>query len=209
MDEPLGALDKKLRERLQLEIKDLQLKLGTTVLYVTHDQHEALTMADRIAVMSDGLIQQVGTPSQLYETPANEFVADFVGETHFIPGTLEHREGVQCWISTQDPQVRVTATLAEGLGEVPPGTNMVVAVRPERVQIARRVGADAGYGGRVVNVVYSGGTTLYLVQSPSGTVAGARVPAGGLELVTGDDVVLSWSPEHARAYAQDGSHVGR
>jgi len=87
MDEPLGALDKKLRDHMQLEIKHIQEELGITVIYVTHDQEEALTMSDRIAVMNFGKVVQVGSPSRLYEYPVNRFVADFIGKSNFIRGT--------------------------------------------------------------------------------------------------------------------------
>lgn len=99
MDEPLGALDKKLRQQMQLEIKELQQRLGATVIFVTHDQEEALTMSDRVAVMSEGRVEQVGSPRALYEGPDSVFVADFLGNMNFFRGRLDHATGEGCRIS--------------------------------------------------------------------------------------------------------------
>ena len=102
LDEPLGALDKKLRDKMQLELKELQSKTGITMIYVTHDQTEALSLSDRIAVMHDGRIEQIGTPSDLYERPATRFVADFVGDSNFLSGIVTSRRSDKCLISTPD-----------------------------------------------------------------------------------------------------------
>ena len=169
MDEPLGALDKKLREQMQLEIKRIQVRLGITVLYVTHDQTEALTMSDRVAVMRDGRIEQVGTPDELYEFPVNRFVADFLGESNFIRGT---------WAAPASPG-GIAALQAEGglLARVPPGratsgvqgTAGLLAIRPEKLRLeligasASEVDGEQGVTGVVSEVIYSGATTQYRV----------------------------------------------
>src|SRR4029079_11118508 len=99
MDEPLGALDKQLRERLQLEIKALHDQLRVPIIYVTHDQEEALVMSDRIAVMNDGRIEQCGPPTELYDEPSSRFVADFIGESNFIDGTIDRVDGTSAYVS--------------------------------------------------------------------------------------------------------------
>jgi spermidine/putrescine transport system ATP-binding protein len=133
LDEPLGALDMKLRKAMQLELKQIQSEVGITFIYVTHDQEEALTMSDRIAVMHDGLVQQIGEPWQIYEHPTNRFVADFIGETNFIPGRIESLNG----FATVD--VSGVRVLADTDGrEVSPQQAVTVAVRPEKINIYPR-----------------------------------------------------------------------
>jgi putative spermidine/putrescine transport system ATP-binding protein len=129
MDEPLGALDKQLREHMQLELKALHRQLGVTFVYVTHDQSEALTMSNRIAVFNQGVIQQVSRADTLYESPCNRFVAGFVGDSNQFPGTVRAVEGDSC-------QVEIPGgTLLRGINvqELPPGSPCVVAIRPERI----------------------------------------------------------------------------
>jgi putative spermidine/putrescine transport system ATP-binding protein len=135
MDEPLGALDKQLREHMQLEIKHIHQKLGVTFVYVTHDQAEALTMSDRVAVMSDGVIEQLDTPERVYEAPVNAFVAHFVGENNRLPGRLLAIDGKTCVVEVADGW-RIQA-LAVGRSGV--GAPTTVSLRPERV----RIGEDA------------------------------------------------------------------
>ena len=143
MDEPLGALDKKLREALQLEIMRISRQLGVTVVYVTHDQEEALVMSDRIAILNEGRIEQLGSGEDLYERPASLFVADFVGESNILRGRFE-RDGDGGWLTRDDSRWRVgaAATARAALDGGPPAA---LVVRPERLRI---VGADdAGAGG--------------------------------------------------------------
>jgi spermidine/putrescine transport system ATP-binding protein len=133
LDEPLGALDMKLRKAMQLELKQIQSEVGITFIYVTHDQEEALTMSDRIAVMHDGLVQQVGEPWRIYEHPTNRFVADFIGETNFIPGRIDALNG----FATVD--VSGVKVLADTDGrEVSTQQAVTVAVRPEKINIYPR-----------------------------------------------------------------------
>jgi putative spermidine/putrescine transport system ATP-binding protein len=127
MDEPLGALDRQLREQMQLEIKHLQKRLGITAVYVTHDQQEALTMSDRIAVFHEGRIRQLGTPDELYERPANAFVAQFVGENNRLEGAMSHLVGSRCRVRLSDG----TEVVAETAETIPTGSRVVLSVRPE------------------------------------------------------------------------------
>ncbi|HRK95103.1 MAG TPA: ABC transporter ATP-binding protein, partial [Rhodospirillales bacterium] len=132
MDEPLGALDKQLREHMQLEIKHIHERLGVTFVYVTHDQTEALTMSDRVAVMSHGVIEQLDTPERVYEAPLNAFVAHFVGENNRLPGRVLSSDGTTCVVEVADGW-RIDA-LAIGKGAVP-GAATTVSLRPERVRL--------------------------------------------------------------------------
>jgi spermidine/putrescine transport system ATP-binding protein len=130
LDEPLGALDLKLRKAVQLELKQLQAQVGITFIYVTHDQEEALTMSDRIAVMSEGDIQQIGGPKEIYERPVNRFVADFIGETNFLSCTVEEG-GAQ-------PKIRLGSTLISGAAagqNLYPGQVVTLAIRPEKINL--------------------------------------------------------------------------
>ncbi len=129
MDEPLGALDKKLREQMQFEITRLHQRLGFTVIYVTHDQTEALTMSDRIAVFNDGVVQQCATPDELYEQPGNAFVADFIGENNMVPGTVAAVDDRTVRVSIAGDQ-HVDAELADARGI---GAPCIVSVRPEKI----------------------------------------------------------------------------
>lgn len=130
LDEPLGALDLKLRKNMQFELKSMQQQIGITFIYVTHDQEEAITMADRIAVMSDGKLLQVGTPKEIYEHPNTHFVADFIGETNFIPCQLQSRNGTSGQVQLADGTV-IEAQLSDAL-KVSSG-DVSVAIRPERI----------------------------------------------------------------------------
>ncbi|MGI8311998.1 ABC transporter ATP-binding protein [Saccharopolyspora hattusasensis] len=153
MDEPLGALDRKLRMQLQLQIRSLQRELGLTVVYVTHDQDEAMSMSDRVAIMRQGRIEQVGTPAELYETPVSIFVADFLGDNNTIPARIVDDGHV----SVGDVVLSVPA---HGLAE---GADGVVLIRPERIQISDR---PATFSGVVHEAVYLGGTSQYEVDVP-------------------------------------------
>lgn len=153
MDEPLGALDKQLRERMQLEIKHIHEELGITVVFVTHDQSEALTMSDRIAVFNHGVIQQIDSPTALYEKPANNFVANFIGENNALDGTVESLHGETCQVRL-DNGARVQASIGN---VVKPGSRAVLSVRPECVQLnAQSLGCANRLGGYVKEIIYLG-----------------------------------------------------
>ena len=198
MDEPLGALDKSLREQLQLEIKRLHRELRMSVLYVTHDQSEALTMSDRIAVFNDGRIEQVGTPSALYERPATRFVAGFVGETNFCAGTVLDSDGEHHQVSIAGTAMPVTTRLA-----VAPGTKVSVAIRPERVQINQD---GPGLPSDLVDLIYLGNTRRFIVRLPGGQEWSVLMQPDEAEaslLQPGQPVRLCWRPEHATAFPSE------
>ncbi|HZY30743.1 MAG TPA: ABC transporter ATP-binding protein, partial [Candidatus Methylomirabilis sp.] len=132
LDEPLGALDLKLRKEMQLELKHIQKDVGITFIYVTHDQEEALTMSDRIAVMHDGQVLQLGTSTEIYESPATRFVADFIGETNFLDGEIESVEGELATVLV-DGGLRMTA--AAGADELRVGQPVTFSVRPEKIAL--------------------------------------------------------------------------
>jgi spermidine/putrescine ABC transporter ATP-binding subunit len=208
MDEPLGALDKKLRERMQIEIKHLQESLGVTVIYVTHDQEEALTMADRIAVMNRGRLEQVGTPAELYERPANPFVAGFIGETNLLDGELL-ATGQEWELRLADGAVvRGTPAAAARHGTVAGGTvvgsRVRLAVRPERIQLAPATagGIDAAVAATVADVIYAGPTLIYLLRADGLPEITVRVPvqSDAMKPARGEAVSLTWDPANALVY---------
>jgi spermidine/putrescine ABC transporter ATP-binding subunit len=193
MDEPLGALDKKLREEMQLEIKHIQQSLNITTIYVTHDQEEALTMSDRIAVMRDGRIEQIGTPRELYERPASEFVASFIGESNFLTGRLERRDG-QAYLVTEDGW-RVAIPDAEDL---PAGEQVTVALRPERIVLGERRGENHAEA-TIEEIIYVGEATKFRVRLLGDRLLTVKQPSR-LETMRwqrGERVLLSWRAEDA------------
>jgi spermidine/putrescine transport system ATP-binding protein len=196
LDEPLGALDVKLRKQMQLELKRIQHELGTTFVYVTHDQDEALAMSDRIAVMNRGRVEQIGGPREIYEHPATAFVADFIGSLNALELTVDEvvggfavmRAGEKGRVVLADPSASA-------------GTTLRVAVRPERVRIAAAGAAvdDGGsrLEGTVAQVVYLGMYTQFHVDTPAGIVVASRLAdelASPFEV--GRSVSVSWEAEH-------------
>jgi spermidine/putrescine transport system ATP-binding protein len=212
LDEPLGALDLKLRKRLQLELKGIQREVGITFVYVTHDQEEALTMSDRIAVMNRGLVEQVGDPEEVYARPATTFVAGFIGVSNLMPGVVESagpRGRVRLDVGPQ-----VEGAVAAGL-EV--GERCHAVVRPEklRIDLAGAAVADGGSSveGEVESSVYLGTATQIVVRLGGGVrmtvlVPNAeealrqRLPGGGAR------VRLSWAPEHIHIVRESGGGPG-
>jgi spermidine/putrescine transport system ATP-binding protein len=162
LDEPLGALDMKLRKEMQLELKALQQQLGITFVYVTHDQEEALTMSDRIAVMSLGKVMQMGTPVEIYERPQNRFVADFIGESNFFEGQLKSisKDAASVYIPILNCEIAATP-VENGLVT---GDEVVVSVRPEKVRITDQGRAQNNLAGRISNSVYIGSNTHVIVD---------------------------------------------
>lgn len=153
MDEPLGALDKQLREQMQLDIRALHKRLGITVVFVTHDQSEALTMSDRIAVFNRGRIEQIGTPRDIYDRPATRFVAEFVGETNLISGTVESRSLESAFVRLDDGKgIQVPAVIPADVGR-----RVLVSIRPERIALAAQSLGDCNaWTAAVVDSVYQG-----------------------------------------------------
>jgi spermidine/putrescine transport system ATP-binding protein len=199
LDEPLGSLDLKLRKEMQLELKDLQHRVGITFVYVTHDQEEALTMSDRIAVMDQGRALQVGTPTEIYERPTSRFVADFIGETNFLEGTVLKRDGTSVVVDVAGMPV-VLAQSAEAFSI---GKRVTVAVRPEKIAIqkdeCRR--ENNCCQGVVESVVYIGTDTNYVVRLDSGATMRVREqnirPSLERGLDEGATVFLFWQLESA------------
>jgi spermidine/putrescine transport system ATP-binding protein len=163
LDEPLGALDLKLRKEMQLYLKDLQHEVGITFIYVTHDQEEALTMSDRIAVMNEGKVQQVADPPTLYERPNNRFVADFIGQTNVFSGTVEAVDGSRVTLSVPSGE-KVKASTGEA--EVGVGQATHAVVRPEKVRFGSE--GDNVMTVRIHQVVYLGVSTQYIADLPGG-----------------------------------------
>jgi spermidine/putrescine transport system ATP-binding protein len=162
LDEPLGALDLKLRKEMQLYLKDLQHEVGITFIYVTHDQEEALTMSDRIAVMNEGKVQQVADPPTLYELPRNRFVADFIGQTNVFSGTVESVSGKRITLSTPSGKVEATAREAE----VEVGSEAHATVRPEKIRFGSE--GDNVSTARIQQLIYLGVSTQYIAELPDG-----------------------------------------
>ncbi len=202
LDEPLGALDLKLRRAMQLELKRIQREVGITFVYVTHDQEEALTMSDRLAVMNAGRIEQLGTPRELYERPATRFVADFLGTSNIFGGRVERHD--QAWaIAGLGPRERVLLRAADGLEA---GQHVEIVVRPEKMALHALEApppppTHCALRGTVTEVVYLGTSTTYSVR----TDGDVRVvvyrqnasTAAGDEVVAGQSGWLSWLPEHS------------
>jgi spermidine/putrescine transport system ATP-binding protein len=182
LDEPLGALDLKLRRQLQLELKRIQTEVGITFVYVTHDQEEALTMSDRIAVMHAGRVEQLGTPEELYERPATRFVADFIGTTNLLRGVIE-----------ADGQVRLssgelTRAAHDGLAT---GDTVELSVRPEAISLVPAE-ASGALRATVAQAAYLGTNVTYQVRTAGGLDLSILASKTGPRLPVGSDVAVSW-----------------
>jgi len=205
MDEPLGALDKKLRAHMQLELKHIQQHLRVTVLYVTHDQEEALTMSDRVAVMQGGRIEQVGSPAELYDTPASRFVADFIGESNFLDATIVSAERDGRWRCRAAGGLEFVGVGAEALQA---GQPITAAVRPEKlVQAGDDAAATLGpvanaCKGVVEEAIYVGDVTRYRVGLGADGAVTIKVPNrhAARPLAAGAAMALSWSPDDTRLF---------
>jgi spermidine/putrescine transport system ATP-binding protein len=205
LDEPLGALDLKLRKAMQLELKQLNREVGATFVYVTHDQEEALTMSDRIAVMSEGRILQLGTPGEIYERPLTRFVADFIGQTNFLEVDVTGWDGtaVDVELPGSGP---LRARVPDG---IQPQGRMTLAVRPEKISLLGDLPGSEAPGsnaltGRLDEVVYVGTHTQYLVRLPGGqvlTVYRQNRAVGESEHVTGEPLSVVFNPQSAALLA--------
>jgi spermidine/putrescine transport system ATP-binding protein len=196
LDEPLGALDLQLRKEMQLELKQLQARTGTTFVYVTHDQEEAMTMSDRIAVMRGGVVEQLATPRELYARPASAFVAGFIGVSNLIKVRVDRREGGLLEMDLADGE----RLLAVDPGE--PGEEFQVTVRPEWIKLAdeNSGGRESRVTGTVTDVVYLGSVTQLLVLLRTGerlTVHRLNDQVDDREPRPGEQVVLRWAAEHS------------
>ena len=204
LDEPLGALDLKLRRQMQVELKRIQTQVGLTFIHVTHDQEEAMTMADTVAVMNSGRVEQMGSPADLYDLPRTAFVANFLGQSNLLPGEVRDG-GDMLGIAVGDAVVRVPAARA-----VTTSGPVIVGVRPEKVHLV--TGGSPAPGdvdvvgpGMVRDVSFSGVSTSFLVEVPGLGVL--TVFSQNLDAVVrvraGDEVSLAWSPRHAFALSGD------
>jgi spermidine/putrescine transport system ATP-binding protein len=203
LDEPLGALDLRLRKQLQLELKRIQREVGITFIHVTHDQEEAMAMADTIAVMNAGRIEQAGGAVELYETPATEFVANFLGVSNLIAGTLCHRNGSRAEFKTHDGS-RVALPVDRLNGQTV-GASLMCGVRPEKVQLLPANGTDDGpegrnvLRGRVEISSFLGVSIQYVIKTPGGeelTVVEQNTGGDAASIGPGRDVLVTWEPEH-------------
>ena len=198
LDEPLSNLDAQLREQMRVELKRLQQEWGVTTIYVTHDQSEALAISDRIAVMNEGVIMQVGAPQEIYNRPTSEFVAHFIGKTNLIHGDLaaDAAAGALANVTTELGLLRCTFPAA-----VSATSNIAVVIRPENVIIAKQDGAEAGeistvnrIAGVVRNEIYLGEIMEYIVVTDKGTEIVVRIPPGR-DVGKGDQVFMHLPPE--------------
>ncbi len=199
LDEPLGALDLKLRRSMQLEIKRIQTEVGLTFIHVTHDQEEAMTMADTVAVMNGGLIEQMGAPDELYENPRTTFVANFLGQSNLIEGRIKSRAGDVITVDMHGTDVSVTTARSHTDGDLG-----WIGIRPEKVLIGEEgenldAPGNSIRGGVVRDVSFVGVSTQYLVRMPWGQELQVFEQNTGRRRLfrRGDEVELSWRPEFA------------
>ena len=203
MDEPLGALDKQLREHMQIELKALHRQLGVTFVYVTHDQGEALTMSDRVAVFDQGIIQQLDPVGALYETPQNAFVASFIGDSNRLTGKIGERVGDRC-----------TMTLAGGhvlqgmrIGEAAPGQKATASIRPERMRLVNAADTQAAGNvlrGLAAGIIYFGDHVRLQCDFADQAQCFVKVPLDTpalAQLAPGQPVALAFEPEHLRIFS--------
>ena len=197
MDEPLGALDKNLRESMQYELKSIHEKLGVTVVYVTHDQGEALTMSNRIAVFNDGNVQQLSTPNELYESPVNSFVAQFIGENNTFLGTVKEINDEKATIQTESGEMITANPIAvSSVGE-----KTTVSLRPERVIINPESNIENQFDCQVKEIIYHGDHTRLRVSLLKNDEFILKIPNSEKksEISTGTSIKLGWSSGDCRA----------
>jgi spermidine/putrescine transport system ATP-binding protein len=210
LDEPLGALDVKLRKQMQLELKRIQSELGTTFVYVTHDQEEALAMSDRIGVMNNGVVEQIGSPREIYEHPTTAFCADFIGSLNALDFTVDEVTDDRL-LSHVSPRERLVIPAADGHRQ---GDALKLAVRPERVRVdlADRPAPEDGsrLEGVVAEVVYLGSLTQFHVDTKLGRVVSYRMneTQGSVGIDSGRNVVLTW-PAHDSSVLAGGAEESR
>jgi spermidine/putrescine transport system ATP-binding protein len=202
LDEPLGALDLKLRKAMQFELKQIQSQVGCTFVHVTHDQEEALAMSDRVGVMNQGRLLQVGDPSSIYEKPATRFVADFIGETNFLSARVLEAANGSVLLEAAGRQMQ--AKWLNGHARI--GDEVTLTVRPERILLfpANVAPPDGRLHGVALEVTYLGTDTLYRVSLDSGEVVLVRVQntSSMHRFRRGEPVELAWDPADAQALAE-------
>lgn len=189
MDEPLGALDKQLREQMQMDIRDLHRRLGLTIVFVTHDQTEALTMSDRIAVFNHGKIEQIGSPSDIYDHPKSRFVAEFIGETNLVGATVKSVDAPHAHVLLQDGQ----QLLVQAGPDIKPGGDIRLSIRPERIMVGAESALQNVLTARISDVVYYGDHLRLLLKAGNQSIV-AKAGRNQSPPAPGDDVVISFSP---------------
>src|SRR5499427_4923331 len=199
LDEPLGALDLKLRQAMQVELKRIQREVGITFVYVTHDQNEALTMSDRIAVMNDGAVEQLGSPREIYEHPKTRFVAGFIGTSNLLTGTVTRMDGDRAIIEISPDERIIVPVRDRTVGQ---GSKLELTVRPEKIDLTteRPSGEGCALRGTVTEVVYLGTSTNFSVTTSAGAdvvVFQQNSASAGDVAARGDSVWLSWNPQHS------------
>jgi spermidine/putrescine transport system ATP-binding protein len=204
LDEPLGALDLKLRRMMQIELKRIQVEVGTTFVHVTHDQEEAMTMADTIAVMNLGKIEQLGSPIEIYEHPKTAFVANFLGQSNLLRGKTEGADGDNIIVDIFGAKIALPQAIAEGRSG-----NIVIGVRPEKVKIGSHERAHElprnQVSGVVTDASFTGLSTQYLVRTPweQELIIFEQNLSAAERFENGSEVVLAWEPRHAFALDAD------
>jgi spermidine/putrescine ABC transporter ATP-binding subunit len=207
LDEPLSNLDLRLRQQLRAEIREIQRKLAFTAIFVTHDQTEALSMSDRVAVMNRGRIEQVGTPMEVYEHPQTKFVAEFIGETNLIQGTIVSLNGEVTRIRTAGGLTLLAGSVPSGRLELKESSRVVVVIRPDHLRVLR--GADRDLGNVVRGTVYLraylGGQIRYYLQLSEyeRLFVDDAVGRGMAEYEIGDEVRVGWRPEECFCFDAD------
>jgi putative spermidine/putrescine transport system ATP-binding protein len=196
MDEPLGALDKKLREHMQIELMQIHQMLGVTIVYVTHDQSEALTMSDRVAIFENGAIVQIGTPDELYNKPATAFVASFIGENNALDGMVERVDGDQCLVAL--PTGLTTTAMA--VGDIRPGAPVHLTIRPERIGLSGTgAQSDNRFQATVDGRIYHGDHQRLLARLASGQVLTIKIGPEAT-MAAGEAIDLCWPTADCRAF---------
>ena len=202
LDEPLGALDKRLREQTQFELMQLQDKLGTTFVVVTHDQEEAMTLASRIAVMDQGKFVQIGTPAEIYETPQSRFVASFIGSANMLEGKVTD---ISNGIATVQDDNNAFSCKVNSTAELSVGDTACVAIRPEKITVSADMKSDTAptteagmntFEGTVKELAYLGGTSVLRIETKAGTVANGATSDGRIFQVTSPNRLRSLSGTH-------------
>jgi ABC-type Fe3+/spermidine/putrescine transport system ATPase subunit len=191
LDEPLSNLDLKLREQMRLEIIRIQKQFKITSIYVTHDQGEALAMSNRIVVMNQGLIEQIGTPGEIYRYPKTRFVADFIGQSNFWKGGLSLEEGLPVFVTKEGLRLRIAEP------DVSPGSNRLLLIRPEAVEIGRDLSGDNGFKATIEEMIYQGDTTRYYlrVEQREKLIVNRQSERGTVRFVPGTQVLCQIRPE--------------
>jgi putative spermidine/putrescine transport system ATP-binding protein len=197
MDEPLGALDKNLRESMQYEIKHIHESIGVTVVYVTHDQTEALTMSNRIAVFNDGKVQQLSSPDQLYEEPENSFVAGFIGENNIFNGTVSEIDDANCKIKLENG----AEVLANPISVKAKGDKTTISLRPERALINPKDKMDNNHQGKIKEVIYHGDHTRVRIDVLGNNQFILKIPnsTSNLDIKLGNQINVGWNSKDSRA----------